>query len=343
MGRRIRTKSVVVFLIVVMSLTVFPNSVFASDGWKQDKNGWWYAVGDSYYKNQWAKIGSNWYYFNQQGYMESNCYRDGYWLSSSGAWNQDYSHGTWKKNNTGWWYEDNGWYPVNQWMWIDGKCYYFDSEGYMESDCYRDGYWLFTNGACDLRSGHSIWKKDSKGWRYEDDGWYPKNQWLYINGTKYWFGKDGYWISSPSDDDTENNYFEKTYRSIDSFLNHGDNILPDWDSSGFTDSQKEQISLLFAQNLANYCRYCSSTDLEAVKIAAQNVAYLSSKCEYTTEDPDYKTAYGVFCKGVYTCAGSARALGMVLDCMGLEWKHFNEHQWHHQWCEGMIKSKTGSM
>ena len=187
MGRRIRTKSVVVFLIVVMSLTVFPNSVFASDGWKQDKNGWWYAVGDSYYKNQWAKIGSNWYYFNQQGYMESNCYRDGYWLSSSGAWNQDYSHGTWKKNSTGWWYEDSGWYPVNQWLWIDGKCYYFDNYGYMEFDCYRDGCWLSKSGAWDTNYSHGQWIYDSVGRKFEDNGWIPKNCILKIDGYYYYF------------------------------------------------------------------------------------------------------------------------------------------------------------
>ena len=40
--------------------------------------------------------------------------------------------GQWQQNTTGWWYQnDDGGYPANSWQWIDGKCYYFDSNGYM--------------------------------------------------------------------------------------------------------------------------------------------------------------------------------------------------------------------
>ena len=36
------------------------------------------------------------------------------------------------RDGTGWWYEDNGWYPSNQYLWIDGVKYWFDSTGYMK-------------------------------------------------------------------------------------------------------------------------------------------------------------------------------------------------------------------
>lgn len=49
--------------------------------------------------------------------------------------------GTWKQNETGWWYEFvDGSYLKNGWYWIDGnhdevyECYYFDNNGYMAAN-----------------------------------------------------------------------------------------------------------------------------------------------------------------------------------------------------------------
>lgn len=67
----------------------------------------------------------------------------------------------------------------------------------------------------------------------------------------------------------------------------------------------------------------------------------SSNATYTTDDPDYQSPYGVFVKGVYTCAGSTRALGLVLTCMGYEWEHVNEGEWSHQWCRLTMDGQTG--
>ena len=83
------------------------------------------------------------------------------------------------------------------------------------------------------------------------------------------------------------------------------------------------------------------SDLERVRAAAAAVAGYCSQATYTTEDPDYSTAYGVFCKGVYTCAGATRALGLVLDCMGYSWSHANANQWSHQWCELTMDGQAG--
>ena len=52
------------------------------------------------------------------------------------------------QNGTGWWYADaSGWYPANQWLWIDGRCYYFGADGYMATSQYIDGYWVGADGA----------------------------------------------------------------------------------------------------------------------------------------------------------------------------------------------------
>ena len=77
-----------------------------------------------------------------------------HWVSSNGRW---------------WWQETDGSYPISCWQTIDGKCYHFDSSGYMQTGWLKvDGnwYWLGNDGAA--RTG-----------------------WQQINGAWYWFENDG--------------------------------------------------------------------------------------------------------------------------------------------------------
>lgn len=58
--------------------------------------------------------------------------------------------GEWKQETDGryWYQNDDGSYPVNQWMKIEGKDYYFDANGYMLSDTVTpDGYVVGSDGA----------------------------------------------------------------------------------------------------------------------------------------------------------------------------------------------------
>ena len=118
---------------------------------------------------------------------------NGQWYDADG--NASYApKGQWKEDASGYWFEDeSGWYPVSQWQKIDGKWYYFTADGYMDYSEYRDGYWLQADGSWDEVSSNGRWCQDSTGWWYEDDGWYPKNQNLWIDGVKYYFNAEGYW------------------------------------------------------------------------------------------------------------------------------------------------------
>lgn len=118
--------------------------------WKCNSTGWWVEDSKGWYPvSQWQKIDGKWYYFDASGYMESSCYRDGYWLGSDGALVDGY-FGTWKSNSTGWWFEDtSGWYPSSTWVKIDGSWYYFEADGYMTVSKYVDGYWVGEDGACE--------------------------------------------------------------------------------------------------------------------------------------------------------------------------------------------------
>lgn len=126
-------------------------SQFTTCTWRHNSKGWWYEILNgafsSYPVNEWKCIDNCWYYFNSSGYMESGCYRDGCWLNSDGSWNSAYSNGSWKCNSSGWWYEDDGWYPMGQWLKIDGYWYYFKPDGYIATNQYIDGYWLGSDGA----------------------------------------------------------------------------------------------------------------------------------------------------------------------------------------------------
>lgn len=102
-----------------------------------------------------------------------------------------------------------------------------------------------------------------------------------------------------------------------------------------TDAEKSAMALAVAKQIVAKVDQQLGTgaaDLDRVGLAAAYVAGYSQSCVYSSEDKDYRTAYGVFCKGVYTCSGSTRAMGLVLECMGFQWSHANENQNTHQWC-----------
>ena len=105
-------------------------------GWQgSDEKGWRYYLTDTIYLNStWQQISGKWYYFNSNGIMERGCYRDGYWIEKDGVRNSDEPTLEWKENEDGEWIEDNGWYPSNMGVWIDGKYYWFDSDGFWDSD-----------------------------------------------------------------------------------------------------------------------------------------------------------------------------------------------------------------
>jgi len=118
---------------------------------------------------------------------------NGKWYDKDGK--QTYAGtASWKKSSKGWWYGDDlGWEAKNQWQKIDGKYYFFDKDGYMEADAYRQGYYLKANGAWDGKAKVAGWKQDSKGWWYSLGGSdFLKNGWKKIDGNWYYFKATGY-------------------------------------------------------------------------------------------------------------------------------------------------------
>ena len=99
----------------------------------------------------------------------------------------------WKKDNIGWWYQNqDGSYPKSQWKTINNKWYYFDTSGYLLTNTKTpDGYYVNHNGEW-VKEQKSGWKKDNIGWWYETDGRYLKNEWRRIDNEWYYFDTSGY-------------------------------------------------------------------------------------------------------------------------------------------------------
>lgn len=108
-------------------------------------------------------------------------------------------------------------------------------------------------------------------------------------------------------------------------------------SSG--NAKKDAQARAVAQKIAD--SITGNNDLEKIRKAAVIIAEYCMNSTYTSSDPDYRTPYGLLCKGVYTCAGATRALGLVLECMGYRWEHINENQWTHQWCKVTMDGQVG--
>ncbi|AGX43638.1 hypothetical protein [Clostridium saccharobutylicum] len=83
--KKIKLTKVIASTLMVASILAL-NPIRANAEWRKDSKGWWYAVGNSYYKNQWKQIGGDWYYFGYNGYLVQNRIEDGYYLNSDGAW-----------------------------------------------------------------------------------------------------------------------------------------------------------------------------------------------------------------------------------------------------------------
>ena len=112
-------------------------------------------------------------------------------------YSNEWVNGKWYNKDAkskGWWFGDNlGWYAKNQWQKIDGKWYFFDKEGYMETNAYRQGYYLNAKGVWDGKAKVAGWKQDSKGWYYSLGGKnFLKNCWKKIDGKWYYFKANGY-------------------------------------------------------------------------------------------------------------------------------------------------------
>ncbi len=164
-----RVMLAIIFSLIIACGSIFP--VYAADS-DQTDNTSSEQTNNTLYSNEWA---------------------EGIWYNSDGT--QTYCFkGTWKCDSHGWWFQDSsGWYPQSMWQVIDGEYYYFNSTGYIDTNCYRDGCWLGSDGTWNKGCYGGRWFEDGNGWWYVDaSGWMPVSQLVWIDGSAYWFDSYGY-------------------------------------------------------------------------------------------------------------------------------------------------------
>ena len=96
-----------------------------------------------------------------------------------------------------------------------------------------------------------------------------------------------------------------------------------------------------AKDIASDAKKYSSDKWDQAAYAASAVYSYCCNSRYTTEGSNYSQPWGPFVIGEYSCAGSTRALGLVLDYLGISWSHTNPNQWTHQWCTIRINGEKG--
>lgn len=98
--------------------------------------------------------------------------------------------GAWKKNGSGWWYQnEDGSYPAGCIQEIGGKRYYFNASGYMQTGWQKiEGRWYSFDGSGAMRTG---WQKIDGSWYYFDASGVMQTGLQTIGSARYWLGGSG--------------------------------------------------------------------------------------------------------------------------------------------------------
>lgn len=163
--------------------------------WIKDEVGWWYAYPDGRYaRNTWLTENGKCYFLRSNGYMAAG------WKKISGKW---YYFGSDGAMRTGWKKITGNWYFFNEdgamqtgWLNLGDKRYLLTSDGTMRTGWHftnhRNYYFDPVSGA--MKTG---WMKENDNWYYfREDGTRVDCLWR-IDGTVYYFDKNGVWIENP--------------------------------------------------------------------------------------------------------------------------------------------------
>ena len=152
-------------------------------GWEKDDAGVWhyYDSDDNQVTDEWKKDGGKWFYLNEDGDMETDAWvDDDYYVGEDGAmlvnkWIKvadDDDSSDPDDDGENWYYFNNkGKKVTDDKQKINGKTYYFNTDG-------------------EMRYG---WFEDNGDWYYlgtEDEGWRTDAKWL--------------WLEEPNEDDEDN-------------------------------------------------------------------------------------------------------------------------------------------
>ncbi len=143
--------------------------------WVNDGGKNYYLKADGTMATDWIKIEDYWYLFNKDGSMVTS---------------------TWKWSKDKWYYlKDNG-AVATKWLQLGQKWYYFkDPSGVLQTGWFRaDGNWYCANADGSIKTGFA---ESSDGMCYLDEttGKMKKNEWVTVDGQKYYFNINGIMVT----------------------------------------------------------------------------------------------------------------------------------------------------
>ena len=247
------------------------------------------------------------------------------------------------KHSTGtWYYVENGVVQFDVTGLVkhaSGSWYYVKNGkmqgGYMGFVKHITGTWYYIEKGKMQSSYTGLAKHSTGSWYYTVKG---KMQGSYTGLAKHVTGKwyyveNGKWLKSFSGLVKYNGKFY----TVKQGLKAGNGKT----AGRLSTNELRSASQNIAKNIANEAKKYSSDKWDQAAYAASRVYSYCSNSRYTTRGSNYSQPWGPFVIGEYSCAGSTRALGLVLDYLGISWSHTNPNQWTHQWCTVRINGEKG--
>lgn len=189
------------------SIPGFAQTAFAAvkAGWVEEDGELRYRDSDGYYlTDSWKKRDSEWYYLNEEGYVSRSAMIDEYYVDETGKrvsnqwvsvandeeWDEDAPEVYW------YYFGKNGKAVVSKWQSIDGKWYYFNEDGHMQTGKLElDGYTYYLG---DDKDG--VMKT---GWiQLENESEDPDEELVW-----HYFDKDGRMVMNQVDRKIDGNYY----------------------------------------------------------------------------------------------------------------------------------------
>ena len=182
-------------------------------GWEKMSGNWYYYEDGKPVQGCFKEIGGKTYYFDYDGVMQTGVFRVGYYDEEKNEWIENsylakasgvvYQENMWVEQDGAWYYLDKDYHVIcDQFYPINGKTYYFDYDGVMQTGVFRVGYydeekneWI-ENSYLAKASGvvyrENMWVEQDGAWYYLDKEYHVICDQLYpINGKTYYFDYDG--------------------------------------------------------------------------------------------------------------------------------------------------------
>ena len=146
------------------------------------------------YKYGWQLFDGNWYYFDSVmgGMLFDRTEEIDGVLYAFNPFGALITNGWYHDQNDDWYYAgSSGALYTSGWYWINGYCYYFNTDGTMAKNDYIDGNYVDPSGAW----VYNKWVYSDYAQRYwyrYADGYYPSNTVKNIDGNLYHFDANGY-------------------------------------------------------------------------------------------------------------------------------------------------------